>query len=100
MEILLTQLALRVPERAEYRLKASLAIVDLMRGLSGALFNRVVRWFFMWAHSEKVSHRQFAIEVMGRLMQESEREDVDGGDDVIVEETEDQVEEEEAAVQE
>ena len=77
--------ALKVPERAEFRLKASQAIVLLMRGLSGPKFKKVVEWFFRWAHNEKVAHRQFSVEVMGRLLQEDERENEDL--DVIQEES-------------
>lgn len=71
--MLIQHLALQVPDKAEYRAKTSLAIVTLMRDLSVNIFNRVVRWIFAWAHNEKVAHRQFALEVMGRLMQENER---------------------------
>ncbi|TRY62148.1 hypothetical protein TCAL_11306, partial [Tigriopus californicus] len=73
IEVLIQHLALQVPDKAEYRAKTSLAIVTLMRDLSVDIFNRVVRWIFAWAHNEKVAHRQFALEVMGRLMQENER---------------------------
>lgn len=63
-EVLIQHLSLQVPERAEYRHKASRAIVDIMRGLPGPVFRRVVRWLFCWAHNEKVAHRQFAVEVL------------------------------------
>eukprot|EP00095_Tigriopus_kingsejongensis_P003824 maker-scaffold2482_size15237-snap-gene-0.3 protein:Tk03824 transcript:maker-scaffold2482_size15237-snap-gene-0.3-mRNA-1 annotation:"condensin-2 complex subunit d3" len=74
LEVLVQHMALQVPDKAEFRSKTSHAIVSLMRELpSGQVFNRMVRWFFAWAHSEKVAHRQFSLEVMGRLIQENER---------------------------
>jgi hypothetical protein len=63
VEILAQHLALHVPDRAEFRSKASAAIVDIMRGLPGHHFRKLVRWVICFAHSEKVSQRQFAVEV-------------------------------------
>lgn len=73
VEILVQHLAMKVPDRAEFRQKASSAIVDLLIGLPGHVFTRIVRWFFCLAHNDKSAHRQFAIEVMGRLLAENER---------------------------
>jgi hypothetical protein len=75
IEIFIQHVALQVPERAEYRAKASQAIVILMRELPGTSFQRVVRWLFCWAHNEKVAHRLFSVEVMGKILQEEERDD-------------------------
>ncbi len=83
-EVLIQHLALQVPERAEYRHKASSAVVEVMRGLPGPAFRRAVRWLFCWAHNEKVAHRQFAVEVMGELLQEDEREAGEAGDGASV----------------
>ena len=81
VEVLIQHVALRVPERAEFRHKASLAIVDLMHRLPTHVTRRIVHWFFRWAHAEKVAHRQFALEVMGKLLLEGEKDDdVDDGD--------------------
>merc|ERR1719500_2150186 len=79
VEVLIQHVALRVPERAEFRHKASLAIVDLMHRLPTHVTRRIVHWFFKWAHAEKVAHRQFALEVMGKLLLEGEKQE--GGDD-------------------
>jgi hypothetical protein len=78
VEVLIQHIALRVPERAEFRSKASSAVVDLIRGLPSAFSKRVVHWLFRWAHNEKVAHRQFALEVMGRLLLEDEEEEEQG----------------------
>ena len=62
-----------MPDRAEFRHKAASAIVTLTLRLPSDNFSRVVRWFFSFAHNEKSAHRLFAIEVMGRLLNENER---------------------------
>ena len=46
VEVLIQHCALRVPERAEFRHRASLAIVELMRGLPTNVTRRIVHWFF------------------------------------------------------
>ena len=46
VEVLVQHVALRVPERAEFRLRASLAVVELMRGLPDNVARRIVHWFF------------------------------------------------------
>ena len=52
-----------------------MAIVGLMQGgLPTAVTRRIVHWFFRWAHAEKVAHRQFALEVMGKLLLEGEEQ--------------------------
>ena len=63
IQIFIQHLALQVPERAEYRSKASLAIIGLTNNLSGNIYEKVVRWLMSWAHSEKIPHRLFAVEV-------------------------------------
>ena len=56
-------------------IQASMAITDLMQGgLPTAVTRRIVHWFFRWAHAEKVAHRQFALEVMGKLLLEGEEQ--------------------------
>ena len=37
-------------------------------------FSNIVKWFFRLAHIEKSANRQFAIEVMGQLLVQNERE--------------------------
>ncbi len=63
VEVLIQHVALQVPDRAEFRQKASLSILGLMRKLPDDVFRRVIFWFCRWAHSEKLAHRQFSIEV-------------------------------------
>ena len=74
VEIMIQHLAVKVPEKAEFRHKASAAIVALILGLDQDAFTRTVHWFFKFGHNEKSSHRLFAIEVMGKLLNENERE--------------------------
>ena len=66
-------LALKVPEKADYRKNASSAIHILLLGLPMSHYSKLVKWFFILAHNEKSAHRQFAIELMGRLLSEMER---------------------------
>ena len=74
VEILIHHLAMKVPDKAEYRHRASAAINILMMGLPNKHFSNIVKWFFRLAHIEKSANRQFAIEVMGQLLVQHERE--------------------------
>ena len=74
VEILIHHLAMKVPDKAEYRHRASAAINILMTGLPDGYFSNIVKWFFRLAHVEKSANRQFAIEVMGQLLVQTERE--------------------------
>lgn len=74
VQVLIQHLALKVPERAEFRQKASGAIITMLLGLPHGFFTKTVYWFFRLAHTDKSAHRQFAIEVIGRLLAENERE--------------------------
>ena len=66
-------IALKVPEKADYRHAASRAILELLQGLPMSHYSRLVKWFFILAHNDRSAYRQFSIEVMGRLLAESER---------------------------
>ncbi len=74
VKILIQHLAMKVPDRAEFRHKGSLAIITLMLGLPHNHFAEITSWFFRMAYADKSANRQFAIEVMGRLLAENERE--------------------------
>ena len=74
VEILIHHLAMKVPDKAEYRHRASAAINVLMMGLPLGHFSNIVKWFFRLAHVDKSANRQFAIEVMGQLLVQNERE--------------------------
>ena len=78
--VLIHHLAVKVPEKADFRHKASSAIVDLALGLPTG-FSQTVRWFVRFGHNEKSAHRLFALEVMGKLMQESAADDKDNAND-------------------
>ena len=71
--IMIQHLAMKVPDKAEFRQKASNAIITLLIGLPSGDYTKMVRWFFMLAHNEKSAQRIFALEVMGRLLAENER---------------------------
>ena len=74
VQTLIQHLAMKVPERAEYRHKACDAIIILMLGLPHVFYTATVNWFFRLVHVEKSANRLFALEVMGKLLAENERE--------------------------
>ena len=100
--VLVQHMAVKVPDKAEFRREAAEAIVNLMQALPRDMFSSTVRWFvrlvviiqhliFMtlllrYAHSEKSSNRLFSLEVVGRLMytaQTVESEDTTPDDSTI-----------------
>lgn len=74
VQILIQHIAMKVPERAEYRHGATSAIITLMTGLPDGYYSITANWFFRLAHVEKSANRLFALEVMGKLLAENERE--------------------------
>ena len=74
IKILIQHLAMKVPERAEYRHKACDAIIILLLGLPHSVYTSTITWFFRLVHVEKSANRLFALEIMGKLLAENERE--------------------------
>ena len=55
---MIQHLALKVPEKAEYRHNASDAIVELaLRLPKASAFSKIVHWFVQLVHNEKSAHR-------------------------------------------
>ena len=55
---MIQHLALKVPEKADYRHNASDAIVELaLRLPKASAFSKIVHWFVQLAHNEKSAHR-------------------------------------------
>uniref|UniRef100_A0A0K2TBV8 NonSMC condensin II complex, subunit D3 [Callithrix jacchus] n=1 Tax=Lepeophtheirus salmonis TaxID=72036 RepID=A0A0K2TBV8_LEPSM len=73
VEIFIQHLAFHVPDKAEFRQKASSTIVSITRRLPRIFYNRVVRWFLSWSYNEMMSQRLFAVEVMGAFILVEER---------------------------
>eukprot|EP00092_Neocalanus_flemingeri_P019653 GFUD01021285.1.p1 GENE.GFUD01021285.1~~GFUD01021285.1.p1 ORF type:complete len:1759 (-),score=675.16 GFUD01021285.1:47-5323(-) len=76
--VLVQHLAVKVPDKAEFRREAAEAIVSLMVTLTGDLYSSSLRWFVRYAHSEKASNRLFSLEVVGRLMYTTRPEEMEG----------------------
>merc|ERR1712007_139635 len=73
LEILIQHIAIKVPDRAEFRQKASAAIVELTSKIPEESYSRILMWFFRLAHSERIAHRQFTVEVIGKLLTSRKR---------------------------
>ncbi|KAK3873393.1 hypothetical protein Pcinc_021594 [Petrolisthes cinctipes] len=75
--ILIQQLCIRVPDRAEFRQKTSQSVVEILRYLPVKVYIRLMKWFFKFSHNEKAGHRLFMLEVISKMLGEEERQ-VDG----------------------
>jgi len=66
--VLVEHLAVKVPDKTDYRKLAADAIVALMEEMTADLYRKAVKWFVIFCHTDKATHRLFSLEVLGRLI--------------------------------
>ena len=64
---------MKVVDRAEARQKSSKTILEILKVIPDNYYAELVRWFYMLAHDEKHSRRHMALEVLGGLLAEDQR---------------------------
>ena len=75
VQILIQHLAMKAAnEKTAFRQNVAGAIIILMLGLPRNYFSTIARWFFRLAHSDGQGKRMFALEIIGKLLMENERE--------------------------
>ena len=71
--ILVQQMCLRVLDKADFRLKTSQSVLEILRHLPIHLYTKLLEWFLMLSHNEKASHRLFVLEIVSKMLGEEER---------------------------
>ena len=78
--VLIQQLCLRVPDKADFRQRTSQCIIEIMKHLPIDIYTRLLKWFLTLSHNEKAGHRLFVLEIIGKMLCEEERQAEENND--------------------